>query len=90
MEIVTSHVMTASNAKGGHGGKESQARHARPGDCGSRRLSSSHVQQASESSQQRTILWRADGSMITQNGIKCEPEENEFDLPFDMPKLVSG
>ena len=86
-EIVTSRAMTASNAKGSHGGKEGQARQARPGDCGSRRLSSSQVQQAS--SQQRTILWRADGSMITKNGIKCDPEENEFDLPFDMPKLVS-
>ena len=86
-EIVTSRAMTASNAKGSHGGKEGQARQARPGDCGSRRQSSSQVQQAS--SQQRTILWRADGSMITKNGIKCDPEENEFDLPFDMPKLVS-
>ena len=27
--------------------------------------------------------------MITPKGVKYEPEENEFDLPFDMPKLVS-
>ena len=36
-------------------------------------------------------LWQANGSMMILNGIKydSEPEENEFDLPFDMPKLVS-
>ena len=33
------------------------------------------------------ILWRADSSMITPNGIKYVSEENEFVLPFDMPKL---
>ena len=33
------------------------------------------------------ILWRTDGSMITPNGIRYVPEENEFKLPFDMPKL---
>ena len=35
------------------------------------------------------ILWRADGSMITPKGITYEPEKNKFDIPFDMPKLVS-
>ena len=27
--------------------------------------------------------------MITPKGVKYEHEENEFELPFDMPKLVS-
>jgi hypothetical protein len=34
------------------------------------------------------ILWRSNGSMITPGGIKYEPEEDELDLPFDMPMLV--
>ena len=36
-----------------------------------------------------SILWRADGMMITPKGIKYEPVENEYGLPLDMPKLVS-
>ena len=35
------------------------------------------------------ILWRTDDSMITPNGIAYVLEENEFDVPSDMPKLVS-
>ena len=33
------------------------------------------------------ILWLPDGSMYTLMGIPYTPEENERDLPFDMPKL---
>ena len=35
------------------------------------------------------VLWQANGSMITPHGIKYEQKENEFELLFDMPKLVS-
>ena len=40
-------------------------------------------------SRRAQILWRMSGSMITPGGMKCEPEENELDLSFDMPMLVS-
>ena len=36
------------------------------------------------------ILWRVSGLIITPDGIKYESEENEIDLPFVMPMLVSG
>ena len=40
-------------------------------------------------SRRARILWRMSRSLITSEGINYEPGEDEIDLPFDMPMLVS-
>ena len=87
-DIVASHIAEASNAKAIAVEKKSE--HIKPV------IAIVQVENYQVAFQRTSIVQctysmanQKNGSMITPGGIKYEQEEDELDLPLDMPKLVS-
>ena len=87
LETVTNHITAASNAK--TVAEEKKAYHIKRAitivEAGNYQVTPS----GGLPSRRARILWRISGSMISPEGIKYEPEEDEIDLLFDMPMRVS-